>query len=130
MTMIHILQKVMDLKGKPDVIIFTSSSSGNESASYAAGYFNLPLVTDVSGYDKEKGVFYKSYYSDKIFGEFKPSEEKPCVITVRSGSFKASAAEKATDAVVETVDAISPAEGRGFVEYVEEEKTDIDITKG
>ncbi len=72
MAMIHILQKVMDLKGKPDVIIFTSSSSGNECASYAAGYFNLPLVTDVSGYDKEKGVFYKSYYSDKIFGEFKP----------------------------------------------------------
>ena len=96
MTMIHILQKVMGLKGKPDVIIFTSSSSGNECASYAAGYFNLPLVTDVSGYDKEKGVFYKSYYSDKIFGEFKPSEEKPCIITVRSGSFKASAVEKAT----------------------------------
>jgi electron transfer flavoprotein alpha subunit len=129
MVMIHALQKVMDLKGKPDVIIFTSSSSGNECASYAAGYFNLPLVTDVSDYDKEKGVFYKSYYSDKIFGEFKPAEYKPCIITVRSGSFKVNAAEKATAATVETIENISLVEGRSFIEYVEEEKTDIDITK-
>jgi electron transfer flavoprotein alpha subunit len=129
MVMINALQKVMDLKGKPDVIIFTSSSSGNECASYAAGYFNLPLVTDVSNYDKEKGVFYKSYYSDKIFGEFKPSEEKPCIITVRSGSFKVNAVERATVAAVETIENISPPEGRSFIEYVEEEKTDIDITK-
>ncbi len=129
MAMMNILQKVMDLKGKPDVIIFTSSSSGNESASYAAGHFDLPLVTDVSGYDKEKGFFYKSYYSDKIFGEFKPTEQKPCIITVRSGSFKVQATEKGTSAVVETTEDISPAEGRSFIEYVEEEKTDIDITK-
>jgi electron transfer flavoprotein alpha subunit len=111
------------------VITFTSSSSGNESASYAAGYLNLPLVTDVSNYDKEKGVFYKSYYSDKIFGEFKPSGEKPCIITVRSGSFKAQASEKATQAAIETIDGVAPTEGRSFIEYVEEEKTDIDITK-
>ena len=130
MAMMHILQKVMDLKGKPDVIIFTSSSSGNENAAYAAGYFNLPLVTDVSAYDKEKGVFYKSYYSDKIFGEFKPTEEKPCIITARSGSFKTQAIEKGTSAVIETIGDIFPsAEGRSFIEYVEEEKTDIDITK-
>jgi electron transfer flavoprotein alpha subunit len=129
MAMINILQKVMDLKGKPDVIVFTSSSSGNECASYAAGYFNLPIVTDVSGYDKEKGVFYKSYYADKIFGEFKPSEEKPFIITVRSGSFKASAVERAAVASVETIENVSPVEGRSFMEYVEEEKTDIDITK-
>jgi electron transfer flavoprotein alpha subunit len=129
MLMINALQKIMDLKGKPDVIIFTSSSSGNECASYAAGYFNLPLVTDVSGYDKGKGVFYKSYYSDKIFGEFKPSEDIPCIITVRSGSFKADAVEKAAAAAVETIENISAVEGRSFIEYVEEEKTDIDITK-
>jgi electron transfer flavoprotein alpha subunit len=129
MAMIHILQKVMDLKGKPEVIIFTSSSSGNESASYAAGYFNLPLVTDVSSYDKDRGIFYKSYYSDKIFGEFKPSGEKPCIITVRSGSFKTQASEKATQAAIETIDGVAPVEGRSFIEYVEEEKTDIDITK-
>jgi electron transfer flavoprotein alpha subunit len=129
MVMINALQKVMDLKGKPDVIILTSSSSGNECASYAAGYFNLPLVTDVSSYDKEKGAFYKSYYSDKIFGEFKPSEEKPCIVTVRSGSFKINAVERATAAAVETIENVLPAEGRSFIEYVEEEKTDIDITK-
>ncbi len=129
MVMIDILKRVMDSKGKPEAIVFTSSSSGSENAAYAAGYFNLPLLTDVSGYDKEKQIFYKSYFSDKIFGEFKPAGEKPCIITVRSGSFKAGAVEKAAAASVETMEGVSAVTQRTFIEYVEEEKTDIDITK-
>jgi electron transfer flavoprotein alpha subunit len=129
MVMINILKKVMDLKGKPEAIVFTSSSSGSENAAYAAGHFNLPLLTDVSSYDKEKQVFYKSYFSDKIFGEFKPTGETPCIITVRSGSFKTGAVEKAAAAVVETIEGVTPSAQRSFVEYVEEERTDIDITK-
>ena len=129
MAMMHILQKAMDQKGKPEAIVFTSSSSGGECAAYAAGYFNLPLVTDVSACDKEKQVFYKSYFSDKIFGEFKLTGEKPCILTVRSGSFKTGATEKAVSATVETIESISPVAERSFVEYVEEEKADVDITK-
>ena len=54
--------------------------------------FNLPLITDVSGFDAERR-FLKSYYSDKIFGEFKP--RTGCLHgTVRSGSFKEHAAPK------------------------------------
>jgi len=83
-------------------------------------------VTDVSGYDKDKGVFLKSYYSDKIFGEFK-ANGGPVVLSVRSGSFKEFAVDKA--AKVEEVEGAAPVENRTFVEYVEEEKTDIDITK-
>ncbi len=129
MVMVNILKQVMDSKGKPEAIIFTSSSSGSENAVYTAGYFNLPILTDVSRYDTERQIFYKSYYSDKIFGEFKPVDEKPYVITVRSGSFKANAAEKASSANVETMEGVSPSAKRSFIEYVEEEKTDIDITK-
>jgi len=88
LNMIAILEKVFDSRGKPDVVIFTHSSSGTDLASYTAGRFNLPLISDVSGYDKEKGAFYKSYYSDKIFGEFRKVGEGPYVITVRSGSFR------------------------------------------
>ena len=129
LNMVTILEKVFESKGKPDVVVFTHSSSGTDLASYAAGRLNMPLITDVSGYDKEKGVFYKSYYSDKIFGEFRKTGEGPYAITVRSGSFKEFAAEKATVATAETMAAITPSEGRTFVEYVEEEKTEIDITK-
>jgi electron transfer flavoprotein alpha subunit len=129
LNMVTILEKVFDSRGKPDVVVFTHSSSGTDLAAYAAGRLNLPLITDVSGYDKEKGVFYKSYYSDKIFGEFRKTGDGPYAITVRSGSFKEYALEKASAPAVETVAAIPASEGRIFVEYVEEEKTEIDITK-
>ena len=129
LNMVDVVKKIMDSKGKPEAIVFTHSSSGAELASYVAGCFNLPLITDVSGFDKEKGVFYKSYYSDKIFGEFKATGPGPFVITVRSGSFKESAAEKAQAAAEETLDGIQLTDSRTFVEYVEEEKGEIDITK-
>jgi len=60
LVMVNILEKAMAARGKPDMIIFTNSASGTELASYAAGFFNLPIITDVNGYDKGQGVFYKS----------------------------------------------------------------------
>jgi electron transfer flavoprotein alpha subunit len=128
LNMVKIVEKVMDSKGKPDFIIFTHSSSGTELASYVAGSFDLPLITDVSAFDKERDIFLKSYYSDKIFGEFRKTGDGPCAVTVRSGSFKDQAIEKGT-AEVATLEDITLTEGRSFVEYVEEEKGEIDITK-
>jgi electron transfer flavoprotein alpha subunit len=129
LVMINILEKVLASRGKPDMIVFTNSSSGTELASYAAGYFNLPIITDVNSYDKEQRVFYKSYYSDKIFGEFKPSGEGTSIITVRSGSFREFVVEKGSAAAVETMEDVTLNTSRTFMEYVEEEKTDVDITK-
>jgi electron transfer flavoprotein alpha subunit len=128
LVMVQIVRKVIEAKGAPGAILFTSSSSGIELASYLAGALDLPLITDVSGFDAERGVFLKSYYSDKIFGEFKP-KEGAFVLTVRSGSCKEHAAPQGSAAVVEVLDGIIPPEGRSFVEYVEEEKGEIDITK-
>lgn len=124
-----ILGQVFEKRGKPDHIVFTHSSSGAESAAYAAGLFGFPVITDVSGYDREGGIFLKSYYSDKIFGEFRAAGAGPCVITVRSGSFREFAAEKAQQAGTDTIENITACNTREFVEYVEEEKADIDITK-
>ncbi len=129
LNMVDVIKKVMDSKGKPDTIVFTHSSAGTDLASYVAGWFNLPLITDVNGFDKERGIFYKSYYSDKIFGEFKTLAEGPFAVTVRSGSFKDFALEKGQSAAEETLDGIAVSESRTFVGYVEEEKTEIDITK-
>lgn len=129
LNMVNILEKVMSTRGKPEMIVFTNSSSGIELASYAAGYFNLPIITDVNGCDKEQGIFYKSYYSDKIFGEFHPTGEGTSVITVRSGSFKEYAVDKGAAASDETIDDIAVSPARTFMEFVEEEKTDVDITK-
>lgn len=129
LNMITALEKVINLKGNPDVIIFTLSSSGTELASYASGHFKLPLITDVSGYDKEKGIFLKSYYSDKIFGQFKLTDTGPFIITVRSGSFKDNAVEKASLPASETLEEIQISKNRTFIEYIEEDSTEIDITK-
>ncbi len=129
LNMISILEKVMAARGKPDMIVFTNSSSGTELAAYAAGYFNMPIITDVNSCDKEQGIFYKSYYSDKIFGEFRPASEGTSIITVRSGSFKEFAADKGAAPFVETIEDMVVSTARTFIEFVEEEKTDVDITK-
>jgi len=127
MNMGKILEALFAAKGKPDHILFTQSSSGMEAAAYAAGLFGMPVITDVSGYDRDAGIFLKSYYSDKVFGQFKTAGV-PAILTVRSGSFREFAAEKTAAAAAEAIDAAA-VETRTFVEYVEEEKTDIDITK-
>lgn len=128
LTMIRVLEKVIEGGGRPGAILFTSSSSGIELASYAAGVLDLPLITDVSGFDMERAVFLKSYYSDKIFGEFRPGEGT-FAVTVRSGSFKDYATEKGGAASVGAIDGIATDPARTFIEYVEEEKGAIDITK-
>lgn len=129
LNMVRIIEKEIETRGKPDILVFTSSSSGSELAAYTAGHFNFPIITDVSSLDKERSIFYKSYYADKIFGEFRPAVAGPFVVTVRSGSFKEHANEKPALARVETIEGLAPAEGRTFMEYVEEEKGEIDITK-
>ncbi len=129
LNIVGIIDAVIEKRGKPDFIVFTNSSSGNECASYMAGRFDLPLVTDVSGFDREGGAFLKSYYSDKIFGQFRQAGEGMCALTVRSGSFKEFVAEKGAPAPVETISGFPVSEERSFIEYVEEEKGEIDITK-
>jgi electron transfer flavoprotein alpha subunit len=129
LNLVNVLEAVFTKFGKPAFIVFTHSSSGVDCASYVSGYFSFPVITDVSGYDKEKGALYKSYYSDKIFGEFTWEAGSPCVVTVRSGSFKDLLVEKTTTPPVEVIEGIAPAAGRTFMEYVEEEASAVDITK-
>jgi electron transfer flavoprotein alpha subunit len=129
LNMVGVVKTIMDSRGKPEVIVFTHSSSGTELASYVAGYFDLHLITDVNKFDKERDVFFKSYYSDKIFREFRKGGQGPFVITVRSGSFKEYAVEKTLPPVIETIESLPLDEKRTFLEYVEEEKEEIDITK-
>jgi electron transfer flavoprotein alpha subunit len=129
LNLVAILEKVFEASGKPDFVVFTHSASGAEAAAYAAGLFSFPVITDVSGVDKESGVFLKSYYSDKIFGAFTPTSGRTCILTVRSGSFKEYARDRGAAAAVEAIEVPQVHQGRTFVEYVEEEKGAVDITK-
>lgn len=125
----ELVTKIISSSGAPDIIVFTHSSSGIEMASYLSGKLGLPILTDVSGYDKNENIFFKSYYSDKVFGQFKKTKDTTLVITVRSGSFKDNVVDKGKQAEETTVEGISGIDERAFVEYVEEEKTGVDITK-
>jgi len=124
-----LITKIMDSLGLPDMVIFTHSSSGIEMASYLAGKMGLPIITDISGYEKNGDIFFKSYYSDKVFGQFRKIKDNPLILTVRSGSFKDFATDKGKQVEETTVEGLSDIEERSFVEYVEEEKTGVDITK-
>jgi electron transfer flavoprotein alpha subunit len=125
----NIVERLARVRGRPDCTILTHSSSGMEFAAYLSGMMGMAIITDVSGVDRERQVFLKSYYSDKIFGEFVLVEQKPFIVTVRSGSFKSYAAEKVASANVEYIEDFPVDESRLFLEYVEEEKSDIDIGK-
>jgi len=128
LTTVSILTKVFESQGQPDFILFTHSSSGAECAAYAAGHFSMPLVTDVSAFDKETGTFSKSYYSDKVFAQFKAASS-PSILTVRSGSFRAQVTHNQAAPAVENLGAFTAEEGRTFLEYVEEAGGAVDITK-
>jgi len=123
------LEKVFERFNISDEIILTHSSSGTECASYISGYFALPVITDVNGINKDSNGFYKSYYSDKVYGEFVTTTPNTIVLTVRSGSFKDKVKEKSEAPKKEKIDAPLAEDERSFIEYVEEEKTEIDITK-
>jgi electron transfer flavoprotein alpha subunit len=128
LVMVSIFAKLFESHGRPDFILFTHSSSGAECAAYAAGHFSLPLITDVSGFDQSTGTFSKSYYSDKVFAQFK-STSSPSILTIRSGSFRQHVTFASSPPAIELVGAITPIEGRTFLEYVEEAQGAVDITK-
>ncbi len=126
--MVSVLTRVFETQGQPDFILFTHSSSGAESAAYAAGHFGLPLITDVNGFDGPTATFSKSYYADKVFAQFAPAKS-PSLLTVRTGSFRECATPRPEASPVESLDGLAPAEGRTFLEYVEEATGAVDITK-
>jgi electron transfer flavoprotein alpha subunit len=125
----NMVEHLIKLHGNPDCIILTNSSSGTEFASYLSGILGLPIITDVSDLDKERHVFLKSYYSDKLFGEFALVEQRPFILTVRGGSFKEHCVEKISSPKIEYIDNFAVNDSRVFLEYVEEEKSEVDITK-
>jgi electron transfer flavoprotein alpha subunit len=129
LNIVTIMEQVFSEQGKPDFIVFTHSAAGTECASYASGYFSFPIITDVNGYSKDENLFYKGYYSDKIYGVFKFSVDNPYIITVRSGSFREMVKDRGISPTEYIVEYIPARDDRVFLEYVEEERSDIDITK-
>lgn len=129
LNMVEVLKVTFETTGHPSYVIFSNGSSGMEIAPYVAGTFRVPIITDVCGYEPEKGLIYRGFYSEKVHGIFRFRDSSFYVITVRSGSFRERATPYPLKASEETIKILTPKKEREFLGYFEEEKGDVDITR-
>jgi len=114
-------------KEKPDVVLVGNTAQGAEYAPYLAVKLNAPVVTDVVGVNKENGLVASRYVMQgKIMVDLKV-KSTPCVLTIRQGAFK----EGVTKSGQIIASGIKPskAPARKFLEYVQPEAGEVDITK-
>lgn len=116
---------------KPRLVMLGQTAQGVDLAPALAVEKKLPFVADIIGLDVEDGVLKatRQIYSGKVNAQiaFKPADT--CLVTVREAAFEAP--EPAGQGAVEKID--SPLKEdldyRKFVEYIEAEVGDVDITQ-
>ena len=124
------LSKLID-DFKPSLVMVGQTAQGVDMAPALAVEKNLPFVSDIIGLAVEGGTLKatRQIYSGKVNAQiaFKPAET--CLVTVRESAFEAPDASAA--GAVEKID--SPVKEdldyRKFVEYIEAEVGDVDITQ-
>jgi len=124
------LSKLIDLF-KPSLIMVGQTAQGVDMAPALAVEKNLPFVADIIGLTVEDGTLKatRQLYSGKVNAQigFKPADTY--LVTVRESAFEAPSPSAAGS--VEKID--SPLkeelEYRRFVEYIEAEVGDVDITQ-
>ncbi|MEM2086336.1 MAG: electron transfer flavoprotein subunit alpha/FixB family protein [Archaeoglobaceae archaeon] len=114
-------------KEKPDVVLIGNTAQGSEYAPYLAVKLNAPVVTDVVGVNTENGLVASRFVMQgKIMVDLK-IKSMPCVLTIRQGAFKEGVQKSGQ--IVDAGIKPSKAPGRKFVEYVQPEAGEVDITK-
>ncbi|HPU01852.1 MAG: electron transfer flavoprotein subunit alpha/FixB family protein [Firmicutes bacterium] len=116
---------------KPSLVMLGQTAQGVDLAPALAVEKNLPFVADIVGLEVEDGVLKatRQLYSGKVNARiaFKPADT--CLVTVREAAFEAP--EPAGQGAVEKIE--SPLKEdldyRKFVEYIEAEVGDVDITQ-
>ena len=123
---IDVLMQLFE-KEKPDIILIGNTAEGSEYAPYLAAKLSAPVVTDVVGVDVSDGVKVSRFlFQGKLMADLK-IKSMPCVLTIRQGVFK-----EGSEVNGEVVDAgIKPskAPARTFVQYIEPEVGEVDITQ-
>jgi electron transfer flavoprotein alpha subunit len=123
---IDVLMQLFE-KEKPDVVLIGNTAEGGEYAPYLAAKLNAPVVTDVVGVDVSDGVKVSRYlFQGKLMADLK-IKSMPCVLTVRQGVFKEGS--EVNGEIVEAGIKPSKTPARNFVQYIEPEVGEIDITQ-
>lgn len=116
---------------KPQLVMLGQTAQGVDLAPALAVEKNLPFVPDIVGLDVEEGVLKatRQFYSGKVNAVIALKQADTALVTVREASYEAP--EPASAGAVEKID--SPLKEdldyRKFVEYIEAEVGDVDITQ-
>ena len=116
---------------KPEVLMVGHTTQGVDMAPALAVELNMPFVTDVVDINIYNGQLkpVRQYYAGKVNALISFKGESPYLMTVREASFEAAGAsaqgeiQKIESPLKEDIDY------RRFVEYVEAEVGDVDITQ-
>ncbi|AGK61422.1 electron transfer flavoprotein alpha subunit apoprotein [Archaeoglobus sulfaticallidus PM70-1] len=115
-------------KEKPDVVLLPNTSFGIDLGPYLAAKLNAPIATDVVAVDASDGLKVSKYFfQGKLMTDLKLKEADTYVLTVRQGVFKEG--EEVNGAVEELDIKPSKPARRQFVQYIEPEVGEVDITQ-
>jgi electron transfer flavoprotein alpha subunit len=116
---------------KPDLVMVGHTAHGVDLAPALAVEMKTPFVTDVIDMEKNEGDIKvtRQYYQGKVNADYLLTGKRPYLVTIRESCFEIN--EPFKQGKVNKID--SPFEEdiayRRFIEYIEEEQGDIDITK-
>ena len=112
---------------KPDIVLLPNTSFGIELAPLLAVKLNAPVATDVVGVDVSDGVKVSKYiFQGKLMVDLKLREAESYVLAIRQGVFKEGGEVGGS---VEEI-SLKPSEPkRKFVQYIEPEVGEVDITQ-
>jgi electron transfer flavoprotein alpha subunit len=120
--------KQLFASNKPDVVLVGNTSYGLELAPLLSVMLNAPIATDVVNVDASDGIKVSKYiFQGKLMVDMKLKEAESYVLSIRQGVFKDGEEVSGTVEEVEIKPSAEPK--RKFVQYIEPEVGEVDITQ-
>src|SRR5450759_662899 len=115
---------------KPHLVLIPNTGQGVDVLASLAIEMNAPFTTDIIGLaiEGDKPVATRAYYGGKINGRIEFKDAELYMMGVREGAIPAGEGGKAGE-IVKVDNPVSEVAGRKFVEYVQPEIGEVDITQ-
>lgn len=115
----------------PALVMIAQSAQGADLAPSLAVAAKLPLITDVVALHCVDGGFRatRQFYQGKVSGDFSLGNAETHLVTIREGCFAPATADKQADVERIAVCADLDQAGKRFLEFIEPEVGEVDITK-
>jgi len=115
---------------KPHLVMIPNTGQGVDVLASLAIEMNAPFTTDIIGLaiEGDKPVATRAYYGGKINGRIEFKDAELYMMGVREGAIPAGEGGKSGE-IVKVDNPVSEVAGRKFVEYVQPEIGEVDITQ-